>query len=168
MKKYFLILMSAMICTALFAQKPAVSTRYSDTEIDEMITRYNRSQNRDVRADGALAQRFRQDFPKARLAEWETNDEVYEVKFNIKHSEFDAYYDKDGNLLMYVQDLLKSELPAVVLNSAQAKLPGYRFDDIDKVVKGTRTYFVIEMERGEMESKLVISNDGKILDERKN
>jgi len=168
MKKYFLILLAAMFTNTLIAQTPAISTKYTDAEIDELILRFNRSRNWDVRTvDGALAQRFRADFPDARNVEWETNNEVFEVEFYIGHSEFDAYYDKDGNLLMYVQDLSTRDLPEVIRNAAQARLPGYRFDDIDKVVKGTRTYFVIEMERGDLEYQLVISNDGTILSERR-
>ena len=168
MKKIFLILMTAVITGTLFAQSPAISTRYTDAEIDELILRFDRSRNWDVNTvNDVLAQRFRQDFPEARNVEWETNNEIYEVEFYIGHSEFEAFYDKDGNLLMYVQELLTRELPDVVRNAAQARLPGYRFDDIEKVVKGTRTYFVIEMERGDQEYELVISNKGTILSEKR-
>ena len=168
MKKHFLILATAMMFTCmLFAQTPAISTKYTDAEIAELIRRYKNSRSRDVRVDGALLQKFQRDFPNARSVEWETNGEIYEVEFDIRSREFEAYYDKDGNLLMYKQEIHARELPAVVKNAAEARLPGYRFDDIEKVRKGTQTTFVIEMERGDIEYKLVVSNDGQILSQRR-
>jgi hypothetical protein len=157
-------LLVALISSTSFAQDYVISTKYSDKEIATLIQNYKNTHNRDVRVDGVLLQKFRQDFPNARDVDWETNDEIYEVEFEIKDRDFEAYYDKDGNLLLYKQDIHERELPAVVKKSAEAKYPKYRFDDIDKIVKGTQTFYKIEMELRGHDITIYIASDGKTLE----
>ena len=170
MKKYFLILLAAaMFSGTLFAQTPAISTRYSDAEIDQLIHRYENSRTRDERVTGDLLQKFRNDFPEARFVEWETNGELYEVEFNLRwFRDATAFYDKDGNLLMYKMEISERNLPAIVKTAAEARYPKFRFDEIEKVVKGTRTFYKIEMELRlrfeDTDVSMVISDEGKFID----
>ncbi len=164
--KKILILSAALISTALFAQNPDISKKYSDNEIETLIQNYKKTLHRDVSVDGVLLQKFQQDFPNAYSIEWETNEQLYEVEFWIKLCEFKAFYDKEGSLLMYKKEVRERELPAVVKTAAEVKYPKYKFEDIEKTVIGTKTLYEIEMEFQDSEVKMVITNAGKFISEK--
>ena len=166
MKKVLFLLLAALITNVLQAQSPAISTKYSDAEIAELILRYKNSRDHDTHATGVLLQRFRQDFPNARDVEWETNGELYEVEFEIGPHDFAAFYDRNGELLMYKQKIRVGELPAIVKTAAEARFPKYRFDDIEKIVKGTQTFYEIEMKLREAEVKMIITDRGEVIREK--
>jgi hypothetical protein len=172
MKKIFFLSAAMLISTVLFAQNPAISTKHSNEEIATLIQNYNNSRQRDAFPTVDLQQKFLQDFPNARDVEWETNGELYEVEFEIRHRfemrrrDFTAFYDKEGNLLMYRQQIRASELPAIVKTAAEARFPKFRFEDIEKIRIGTQTLYEIEMERRDSEVKMLISSDGRFIDSK--
>jgi hypothetical protein len=161
----FVLLITLVSCTSV-AQNPAISTKYSDNEIANLVQDFKNSHNRDVRVDGVLLQNFRQHFPNARDVEWETNNEIFEVEFEIQSRDFKAYYDKDGNLLLYVQDIHTRDLPSVVRNTATVEFPRYRIDDVDRIVKGTQTFYKIEMELRDHDVTVYVASNGALLDRR--
>jgi hypothetical protein len=148
------------------AQNPAISTLYSNEEIAQKIKSHKASHSRDVVSPANLQQKFKVDFPKASDVEWETTGDIYEVEFDVKFRDCKAYYDSDGNLLMTVEEMYRSELPAVVKNAAESKYPKYHFEDIDKIRRGTEVFYKIEMELRDMEVELLIRSDGVILSEK--
>lgn len=164
--KRILFLSAAWICGVIYAQNPAISTKYSNSEIAAFVQNYKNTRERDVFADGILLERFQRDFPKASDVEWETNGEIYEVDFDVKFRDFAAYYDKEGNLLMYKQEIREKELPAIVKTAAESKYPKYKFEDIEKVVKGTETFYKVEMELRDTEVTMFIASEGRIINEK--
>jgi hypothetical protein len=142
-----------------------ISTQHSDAEIARLVQNYNNTPNHDVVVSGVLLQNFKQNFSDFRDVEWESNNELYKVKFEIQDRDFYAYYDKEGNLLSYKQDIHEGELPSIVKNAAKAAYPKYRFDDMDKIVKGSQTFYKIEMGLGERDVTIYVVSDGKILNE---
>lgn len=161
---YFMLLVTLVSCTS-FTHNPTISTKYSDTEIADLVQNYNNTLNRDTVVEGVLLQNFKQNFNDARDIEWQTNDEIYKVEFEIQDRDFRAYYDKDGNLLLYKQDIHEGALPSTVKKAAKATYPKYRFGDTDKIVKGTQTFYKIEMEFGERDVTIYVVSDGTILNE---
>ncbi|MDR2064186.1 MAG: PepSY-like domain-containing protein [Prevotellaceae bacterium] len=166
------IAISVITGCILFAQtatqtNPAISTRYSNEEIAEMIEKYKRSHSHDVIPSAELQQKFKTDFPKSYDIEWETDGNIYEVEFDIKFKDYKIYYDSEGNVLMIVQEIFRSELPAIVKNAAETKYPKYSFEDIDKISRGSEIFYKIEMERSfsDSEVKLLVKSDGSILEE---
>jgi hypothetical protein len=159
----FSLLTIFVSCTA-FSQSPAISKKYSDEEIIKLIQNYEKSNHRDVMGvDNVLLQRFRRDFANAFSVEWETNDELYEVEFEIKDRDFKAFYDKDGNLLMYKQEIRERELPKTVKKAAKANYAQYRFEDLEKIAKGTQIFYKVEMEYREAEVTMFITDAGEFL-----
>ena len=158
-----LIVLVALMAATMFAQGQTISTKYSDAEIETLIRDHKRMKSRHVQVDGVLLQKFQQDFPNARNArsvKWKTAAGIYEVEFKVENREWEAYYDADGNLLMYETEIGIQELPAIVKNAAEARYPGYRFDEIDKIVKGRQTHYKIEMKSGKSKAKMRITNAG--------
>lgn len=145
------------------AQSPAISTNYSNEQVDKMLQDFKVNYSTNVRPTQVLEQKFMQDFPGAHDIEWETAANIYEVEFEIRRDDYKAYYDAQGNLIMYVHDAYQSDLPAVVVNKIQAEYPNYRFSDVEIIAKGTEVLYKVEVERGDMEVKYIIKNDGTVL-----
>jgi hypothetical protein len=160
-KILLLVLMACLPVAALNAQsQPAVTAAYSNAYIDSLICAYSSSQSRDAAPPAELQQKFWKDFPKAYDVEWEMAGNVCEAEFEIRVTDYKAFYDAKGNLLMYGCDIKASNLPATVKSAAEKLYPKYRFDDVKKVRKGSETFYKIEMERRGSEAKIVIKEDG--------
>jgi hypothetical protein len=152
--------------TAEAQSNPAISKEYSNEVIAAMIRKHKMSDSRDVIPSAELAAKFKTDFSKASRAEWEVAEGIYEVEFNIRFKDYRAYYDAEGNLLMIVEEIYRSELPAVVRNAAETKYPKYSFEDIDRIRRGTEVFYKIEMEYRDTEVKISVKSDGTISDEK--
>jgi hypothetical protein len=152
-----------------FAQSnPAISKAYSNEEIAQMIKTYKIAHSHDVMPSAILQQKFQTDFPKAYDIEWESDGNIYEVEFDIQYKDHKAYYDAKGNLLMYIKELYRSELPAIIKNAAESKYPKYyTLEDIEKIQRGTEVFYKVEMENrtSDLEVKLLIKENGTILEE---
>jgi hypothetical protein len=149
------------------AQAPAISTNYSDEQIEMQIQRYHAADSRDVFPLEALSQRLKKDFPAAYDIEWEEAAGIYEAEFEIKRKDYKAYYDAEGNLLMYAFDIRLSEVPTIVTNAAKAKYPKFKLDrDAQKILKGKNTFYQITMERGETEIETTFKSEGGFVKER--
>jgi hypothetical protein len=165
MKSKMILVLSVLLLSSCVAtaQGPAISTNYSDSEITELIQNFRNSRSHDTFPTGVLQQRFLQDFPNARDVEWETNNEIFEVEFQIGNRDFMAYYDSEGNLILYRQEIRVSDLPAVVRTAAEGRFPNFRFEDIYRIAKGTQTFFRIGMERGDNDVRVYITSNGEIM-----
>lgn len=152
MKTFTLFLNLALVCllscqTAMAQPNPAISKKYSNTEIEKMVSAYKTNKQTDIRPTNGLQQQFTKDFPNSKDIDWETAANIYEVEFEIGRTDYKAYYDGDANLIMYVIDINEAEIPAIVKNAAMSKYPNYKFDDIKKILRGTETFYVVEMEK---------------------
>ncbi|MDR1984932.1 MAG: hypothetical protein LBQ28_08935 [Prevotellaceae bacterium] len=149
------------------AQNPAVSTKYSDEQIEKQIQSYYTANARDVFPDETLSLQLRKDFPTAYDIEWETAAGIYEAEFEIDRKDYKACYDADGNLLMYVFDIRLSEIPEIIRNTAKAKYPKFKFDrDAKKTIKGKNTFYEVTLEKGETEIEATFRSDGSFVKER--
>ncbi|MDR1022426.1 MAG: hypothetical protein LBL94_04020 [Prevotellaceae bacterium] len=167
--KIFIALAGGALSVQIAAAQPpapAISNAYSNEAIAEMIRKYRTSRSYDVMPPSKLAAKFNADFPKARDVEWEMADSIYEVEFGVRRRDWKAYYDAEGNLLMTIEEISRSELPAVVKNAAEAKCPKYHFEDIDKIRRGTEVFYRIEMELRDTEVKLLVQSNGTITEEK--
>jgi len=160
------VAVSFFVIQMLSAQNPAISTAHSDAEIVRMIEQFRAANSRDVVPSNNLQKHFRTHFPNARRVEWERAAGIYEAEFKIGRRDFKAFYDSNGNLLMIVEEIHRSALPAVVRNAAEARHPKSRIDDVYKIRRGTETLYRVKMDRRGTEVKLLISSGGAILNER--
>lgn len=161
-------IMLSVSCTHVKADgpQPVVSKKYTNLEIEQIVRSYKSSNSKDIRPSDNLMNKFKADFPKATDLDWEVASEVYQVEFEIGFTDYEAYYDKDGELLAYTQEYSQNLLPAVVINAVIAKYPDYNFEDVKKRVSGDRITYKIELEkkRGQ-DIKIVVNPDGTIVNE---
>jgi len=151
------------IALPVSAQAPAISTKYTNDQVDKMLQDFKVNYSYDVMPGQALLQKFMQDFPGAHDVEWETAANIYEVEFEIRRDDYKAYYDEQGNLIMYIHDIYQNDLPAAVTNKIKAEYPNYRFSEVERIAKGTEILYKVEVERGDMEVKYIIKNDGTVV-----
>lgn len=128
-----------------------------------MIDENRDSDSHDIAPHESLRLKFAKDFPKARDIDWELGANIYEVEFEIGRIDYKAYYDADANLLMYKHDITSTALPQVIKNTVSSKYPQYRYDDVEKILRGSEVFYKIELERGESDVKLVVDKKGNIL-----
>jgi hypothetical protein len=140
-----------------------ISTRYSDTEITAMLDGFQATNGRDIAPTETLRRKFNADFPLAYEVEWSSSTNIYEVVFKLKRRSNRVYYDTKGNLLMIIQEIHSSELPAAVKNAVMSKYPKCKLDDVDKIRRGTEVLYNVEIELDGREIKLSVRNSGEIL-----
>ena len=160
-----LLLLTPLFFQYSSAQRPSVSKKYSNDEIEKMVQAFKMDYSHHVMPTELLMQKFRKDFPGAYDIEWEKAAGLYEVEFEIRGADYEAYYDEQGNLIMFKHDTYQSDLPNLIKKQVKAQYPNYHFDDIDRIVKGTNVLYKIEMERGDMDVRIIIKEDGTILNQ---
>jgi hypothetical protein len=67
---------------------------------------------------------------------------------------------------MTIEEIYRSELPAVVKNAAEAKYPKYHFEDMNKIRRGAEVFYRIEMELRDTEVELLVLPDDTVIDEK--
>lgn len=145
---------------------PTINNTYTDNQTDSLISQFRIAQHRDISfAPNPLQLALIKDFPKCSDIDWEVGNNIYRAEFEIGSYDFKAYYDTNGTLLMYKTEIKEHELPAIVKNTAIALYPDFNFEDLEKIVIGTRTYYEIEMERNKDDIKFVCNSDGSVINE---
>jgi hypothetical protein len=148
------------------AQTPAISKTYTDGQINAMIEAWHAAPDRDVAAPEAISRAFAGHFPKARDVEWEVAGDIYKADFDIRLTDYEAWYDASGNLLMYMLDVRKSSLPAPVKSAVSLKYPKFRIDGAGKFYKGSTAGYKISVEKGNLEYEAWFREDGTLISER--
>ncbi len=152
------------IWTCSHAHEPATSTHYTHDQVEQMLNTHHTSHHTDnAYPPASVQQKLLADFPKAKDIDWETSGSVYEADFELSNTDYKAYYDAQGNLLMYSIDISRSQVPEAVKTAVKTKYPNYRIDDADKIIQGTQTFYKLELEQGEMEIKAVFKTDGSFV-----
>lgn len=162
-----LALIALVACQSAVAQlpTPTISAKYNNDEISKMVEAHKRTHSQDIRPNATLHAAFTKDFPNSRDIDWEIAANLYEVEFEIGRIDYKAYYDENGNLVMYSHEVKEMDLPAVVKNAAMDKYPNGKFEDYKKVVKGTKTFYIVELEKGETDIKATFDPKGTFIQE---
>ncbi|MDR1698660.1 MAG: PepSY-like domain-containing protein [Prevotellaceae bacterium] len=153
-----LLLFGFLSCTN--AQEPAITKLHSNEQIAQMLAAFQGSPSRDVTPSAALQRQLLADFPKARDIEWETDGKIFEAEFEVAFADYKAFYDAEGNLVMFSVDISRSQVPAEVKNAVKTEFPRHRIEDATRIVQGTETFYKVELERGEIEIKATFKADG--------
>ena len=159
----FIFLISCQ--SALAQPNPSISKKYSNVEIEKLISNHRMSHSMDILPTATLQQQLQKDFPNAKDIDWEEASGIYEVEFEIGRTDYKAYYDKDANLLAYSLDMRESQLPAIVKNAAITKYPNSKIDDVKKIVKGTETMYKLELKKEKTEREVLFNSNGTFLKE---
>ena len=95
-----------------------------------------------------------------RSAEYDDNG-FYEVE--IKHDSRikELYFDTSNNWVYTTWDVKISDIPQAIKNAISTQYPGYRIDDADYIERVEKSYYKIELEKGELEQTIFVSKNGE-------
>lgn len=107
---------------------------------------------------------FKKEFPKAKDVEWEKKGDVYNVEFEIglSSSDYEAWYDADGKIIKYTQEIPNRDLPKAIKEKIKSEYKGYRVDDVKKQVENNIVTYLVEIEKKKEEMHLVFNEDGTL------
>jgi hypothetical protein len=100
--------------------------------------------------------------------EWVASNGIYKVEFDLPLKDCKAYYNLKENLLITVEEISRSDLPAVVENAVKAEYPQYSFEDIYKISRRTKIFYKIDMKLRDTEVELALQSNGTVLQEKIN
>lgn len=107
---------------------------------------------------------FKKEFPKASDIEWERQGNQYSVDFEIGfHSDYEAWFDKSGELIRYAEEISKTDLPQEIKDAITNQYQGYKIDDAIKFIENNIETYSVEIEKGHNERNLLFNKNGKLI-----
>jgi uncharacterized membrane protein YkoI len=89
---------------------------------------------------------FQVKYGNASNVEWRLEKGNYRVKFEVNSKDHELKLDDRGKIVKHEQDLYVSEIPKVVLETIQKKVPFFDVEDADKITENGKTTFEINFE----------------------
>ena len=115
-------------------------------------------------APGNIAELIEQKYPGARIVDIERENGMVEAEIIDGNRKKDVYFSTANEWVKTEWKIRASELPAAVTTAiANSQYASYRIDDADYVQTPAAEYYLIELEKGNSEVKLRITETGTIL-----
>ncbi len=135
--------------SALFSLAPVVAQDMNAKEIPtEIVTAFEAS------------------YPEVDDIEWEKNDSIYNVDFEMKGQEHEIWYTAEGKVSQSEREISESDLPEVIASALTANYAGYKVDSVEIMEENGSTLYEIELEKSGLEDKNVTyDNEGKLVSE---
>ncbi|MBD3270561.1 hypothetical protein GF376_03470 [Candidatus Peregrinibacteria bacterium] len=114
---------------------------------------------------------FEQKVSNAKDVEWEydSEDKLWEVEFEIGKAEFTSAFDENGKWVETEKEIKFSELPEGVKATLKADYSDYEVEEVELVEKPEGKFYEVEIELEkddkELEFELLFSPDGKFIKE---
>ncbi len=175
MKMYFFLLLAGLLVVSACQDdddvvSPDLGVRPDATltneQIEQKLEAFDLARKVDATPNNAVAAKFNSQFASARDIEWEKASDVYEVEFEVKRVDCQAWYDADGNLLMLQQHIATSQLPDAVRSCVNQRYSGCRMDDAERFYKGTEIFYEASVKQGRRECNARFKEDGTFMRER--
>ena len=115
-------------------------------------------------ASGSIMEFIGQKHPGARIVDIDRENGITEVEIIDGNRKKDLYFNVANEWIKTEWEVRKADLPvAVTAAIANSQYVSYKIDDIDYVQTSTVEYYLIELEKGNSEVKLRITETGVIL-----
>ncbi len=98
-----------------------------------------------------------------RSAEYENNG-LLEIEVIHDAIIKDIYFNRSNEWVYTEWDVTLLELPASVVDAVKNAYPGYRIDDADYEERPLKSYYELEIERGNFENVIYVTAEGEILE----
>lgn len=103
---------------------------------------------------------FKKEFPKASDVEWELKGTEYEVDYEIGFADHEAWFDGAGKMVKHTEEVKENDFPEAVRNTIKKEYSGYRTSDAKKITQGDQVTYQLELEKGNIEWKILFSTTG--------
>ena len=139
---------------------------YTSEQIINLVIAFEKTKTRRATPPAAVLATFRSQYSNARDIEWETDNVIYNVEFEIGNVDYEAWYDANGVRLMHMEEIRTNALPQTVSSAITRDYPGFRIDDEpNKIFINSEIIYEISIEKGKTELGVYYLPDGTFLKE---
>lgn len=78
-----------------------------------------------------LKSQFEKEYPNATEIEWEKENNLFNVEFDIDEKEQEIWYDDSGNIIKTEHELEEAELPEAIRSKIKSSYSAFKIDDIE-------------------------------------
>lgn len=103
------------------------------------------------------------EYPNARIVEMDSERGRMEVDIIHDNKSKELLFSAEGEWISTSWDVRIADVPELVKSAALAKYPGYVIDDAEYVETPAGDYYLIEMEKGEAEVPVKVTEEGTVL-----
>lgn len=101
----------------------------------------------------------------ARMLDYDVERQGIEVDIYHDGKHKEVKFDSEGNWISTDWEVLKKDVPAVVMNAVQTRYADYRIDDVDFVERAAGvSVYLFELEKGEAEIHVMVDEAGNIVE----
>lgn len=105
---------------------------------------------------------FKTEYPNAMEAEWEQNNEYFDVEFDVDGVEHEVQLDSSGEIMLKKEEIMRDELPQQVNDAISTDFANEEIDDIERISKDGKTYYEVEFGGTFKDNVLIFDSSGNI------
>ena len=113
----------------------------------------------------AVKEEFNSKYSMAKDEEWETENDEYEVEFEMNGIEMSATYDSKGTWKETESEMEKDDLPTNIKAALAKKYAGYEIEEAEMIETSEMKGYEIELEKDDEEIEVVYTLDGVFVKE---
>ncbi len=111
---------------------------------------------------------FNKKFPSVKKAHWAPEGKTeWEAEFTMNGKDMSANFDLHGNWKETETDLSKSHLPKKLMETLNAKFPGYTVKGVAFSETPKQSVYEVVIEKGEGKLEISLDKNGKIVGQEK-
>ena len=107
-----------------------------------------------------LKSQFEKEYPNATEIEWEKENNLFNVEFDIDEKEQEIWYDDSGNIIKTEHELEEAELPEAIRSKIKSSYSAFKIDDIEMKKENDEVTYEIELRKGWKGKTLMFNESG--------
>ncbi|SDR77609.1 Putative beta-lactamase-inhibitor-like, PepSY-like [Gillisia sp. Hel1_33_143] len=109
---------------------------------------------------------FEKEFVNATDIEWEKQNDLYKVEFDIARKENEIWYDASGKTIKTEKELNEAELPQAIKSKISTSYSSFKIEDIEMKEEAGKITYEVELKKGWNNEKMLIFDEiGSIIKE---
>lgn len=112
-------------------------------------------------------QSFEKEYSNATDVEWEQENNLYKVEFDIDRKEHEIWYDASGKMSKMEKELNENDLPQTIKSKITSTYTSFIIDDIEMKEESGKTTYKVELEKGREEKTVIFDKSGSVINEYK-
>ena len=139
---------------------------YTNEQVINLVVAFEKTRTVRATPPAAVLATFASQYANTRDIEWETDNVIYNVEFEIGNIDYEAWYDANGLRLMHMEDIRTNALPQAVSSAIIRDYPGFRIDDEpNRIYLNSGVIYEVSIEKGKTELDVYYLPDGTFLKE---
>ena len=107
-----------------------------------------------------LKSQFEKEYPNATEIEWEKENNLFNVEFDIDEKEQEIWYDDSGNIIKTEHELEEADLPEAIRSKIKSSYSAFKIDDIEMKKENDEVTYEIELRKGWKGKTLMFNESG--------